>query len=193
MTDNIYTVQLGQQFRNAFGYTPYQVTPVAVNIGEAKSQYDAMPAYEPSTPTVDIITLFHDELGEVNLEMLVSVDASRQKNIRTTIVNENQESGLPQGEVVESYGWQPWNLTLKGILIDNESGQYPTDKVEQLRALGDIHDTFQIYSDYINRGLGIEEIYFTKIDIKRDPKFVNAQPFTLSAKSHTPVEALIIE
>ncbi|MEQ8685442.1 MAG: DUF6046 domain-containing protein [Imperialibacter sp.] len=207
-----FRINLQNRFSSAFGFVAKNVTPRVADIGLSNGGlYLPLPTFDPQlprafglngAPVFDMLEFEHPSLplqqtneGARNIfrfDMPIMIDASRTKRNSVTQVNENQEAGLPAGEVVESFGWSPWSIRIRGILIDTDNHHYPYDALEALMELVNIHDVLKCNSLYTN-ALDVTSVYVTgQIGLPSEPNFPDSQPFTLELKSHEPVSALTL-
>ena len=110
----------------------------------------------------------------------------RTKNIVKTIVDGSDS------EVIESFGCKSWDIIIEGILVDLDAHTYPSDKVQQLRALFEINDILEVMDNQICEDLRIQSIY---IDDLQELKFVegfnDTIKFKMKAYSIKPLEFFI--
>lgn len=140
----------------------------------------------------DLVTLKNPSVADLDIELLTFIEISRDKRLNTTVVNEDMEGGLPAGEVIESYGWRPWKIRMKGLLVDMESKDYPLKQLQLLKKMADVHDTLEIVSPDFLTPLGITFAAIKRVQFARDNVYPDTQLFTLNLQSHAPIEALIL-
>ena len=110
----------------------------------------------------------------------------RSKNIVTTKVDGSD------AVVVESFGSGPWTIKFDGILVDLENHQYPADKMSQFRNMFEANTTYEVWDCDILADLGIEQLYFEKIDeLKVLDDYPDTVHYKLTAYSIKPVEFFI--
>lgn len=205
---------MSSRHSKAFGFTAGNILPRAAGIGMAgKLNYfgtktmperhqpanrttGALQIIEPikaagvsrmGTPVFDIITLTNQDAGlSYTFDILPMVDISRAKKIVETEIN-----GGP-GEVVELISSKHWDVRLRGLLVDMQHHQFPLDQLQQLNDLFDVADTFKVESELLN-AMGIMEVYFKDFAPQFLEGFRDTIGFTLTGKSHVPVEILLME
>lgn len=91
------------------------------------------------------------------------------------------------GEVVERYGDNAWDIRMQGLLVDMENHEFPLGRLEQLRKMFETSDHFKIASDIFN-ALGIANVYFYDIDIAGIAGFKDTVTYNLGARSIKPIE-----
>ena len=111
---------------------------------------------------------------------------TRSKNIVKTVVDGSDS------EVIESFGCKSWDITIEGILIDLDEHSYPSDKVQQLRALFEINDILEVMDNQICEDLRIQSIYFESLEkLEIVQGFNDTMQFKIKAHSIKPLEFFI--
>ena len=91
--------------------------------------------------------------------------------------------------VVEDFGLEQWSITLDGLLVDMETHQYPTAKMQRFRQLFETPDTYDVLECQVMTDLGINALYFTEVNnlavLENYPDTIKYQ---LKAKSMLPPE-----
>ncbi len=114
------------------------------------------------------------------------VSVTRQKQIITTTVDGSDS------QVVESFGMQPYDITLSGIMVDVENHCYPSVKVQQLRELFNSNVIFDVLDSKLMADLGIDSLYFTSLDkLEVLVEYQDTVKYVLKAKSIKPLEFFI--
>ena len=201
-----FQIDLSSRFRSAFGITSSFASDVVANNQSTSNSYSDADFFVPkgtkTTGTNYLAELYDGERvydllslssanNSLNLEMIVMLSLSRSKRVVTTVINQDQEGGLPSGEVVESFGWLPWEISIKGLLVNMETKAYPLAQLKQLNRMADVHDTLAVESEFLNE-MKIYSTYITKFSLVRENQFPDTQAFTLNMKSHATIEALIL-
>ena len=110
----------------------------------------------------------------------------RDKNIIKTAIDGSDS------EVVESFGCKSWEITMEGILVDMESHQYPQTKMQELREMFEVNNSFEVFDCDIMADLGIENIYIDKLnELKVLMEYQDTIKYKLIAHSIKPVEFFI--
>lgn len=145
-------------------------------------------------PIFDMLTLEHPSLPDRSFAFRypVMITPSREPNISTTIVNENFEAGIQPGEVIESFGWKPWRISIRGLMVDVDNSQFPLDQVGQLNRAIRINDTYKVVSLFLNE-LDIFEVYVSgAVQFTPSKDFKDTCEFQITLSSHEPIEALTL-
>lgn len=104
------------------------------------------------------------------------INFSREKNLIETNISGGD------GVVVERWGTKPWNIDIKGVLIDVENRTYPSNKITQLNDFFEKNTVINVvglqFSDK-----NIDSIYLKDISITPIEGFQDTIQFSLQASS----------
>ena len=84
--------------------------------------------------------------------------------------------------IIERWTTKPWEIEIKGILIDLENRQYPSDKIRELHQLFKINDILDAYGIQFEEK-DIEAIYLKSLSITPTEGFADTVQFSLSASA----------
>ena len=94
--------------------------------------------------------------------------------------------------VVEDFGLKPWDITINGLLVDMESHQYPTAKMQRFRQLFETPDIFDVLECQVMTDLGINALYFETVnDLSVLDNYPDTVKYKLIAHSTQPPEFTI--
>lgn len=94
--------------------------------------------------------------------------------------------------VVESFGLEPWDITMNGILVDLDTHNFPSAKVQRLRQLFETPEIFDVEACQVMADLEIHALYFDGIkDLQVLEDYPDTVKYELSAKSIQPAEFTI--
>lgn len=119
--------------------------------------------------------LLNDGQGSIYAPPLM-INFSREKNLIETNISGGD------GVVVERWGTKPWNLDIKGILIDFENRNYPTEKIKELNKFFEHNGTIKVIGTQFEEK-NIESIYIRDISITPIEGFQDTIQFTINASS----------
>ena len=88
--------------------------------------------------------------------------------------------------VVERWGTNPWNIRIKGILVDTQNRTYPSSKIKELYRFfkyNGVVDSFG--TQFIDKS--IKSLYFKRISVQGVEGFPDTIQFLLEARSISPV------
>ncbi|MDY3352299.1 DUF6046 domain-containing protein [Riemerella anatipestifer] len=105
------------------------------------------------------------------------IEAIRPKKIVTTdIVGRD-------GTIDELVGLQDWELSIKGLIINYESTDYPEDEVRALQELCELKSTQLECEGTFLTMLGIRYLNIYRLSLPPTPGYSNIQKFEIEAKS----------
>ncbi|AXG70434.1 hypothetical protein KORDIASMS9_02674 [Kordia sp. SMS9] len=108
------------------------------------------------------------------------ISFSRDKQLIETPVNDSDNV------VIERWGTNPWNIRMRGLLIDVENRHYPEVSVTKLERLFDYNGVVDASgTQFFDKN--IASIYFKSIEISGVQGYQDTVQYTLVAKSITPV------
>lgn len=111
---------------------------------------------------------------------------TRDKQIVTTGVDGSDAI------VVESFGVNPWVITIEGILVDMEEHLYPQVQLRKLRELFEVNAMFDVLACEVLDDLGVRSLYIENLEsLKFVDGYQDTVKYILKAKSMQPVEFFI--
>ncbi|SHK71421.1 DUF6046 domain-containing protein [Epilithonimonas mollis] len=114
------------------------------------------------------------------------IDFSREKNLIETSVSGGD------GVVIERFGARPWNIDIKGILIDVENRNYPTEKIKELIDVFEHNDIITVVGQQFYEK-NIDSIYIKSISINPIEGFTDTVHFSLTASSISSVSWTLLK
>lgn len=111
---------------------------------------------------------------------------SREKNLIETNVSGGDSV------VIERWGTKPWNIDIRGILIDTEAHNYPSEKIKELCRLFDYNDIISVVGRQFYEK-DIKSIYLKSVDVTPVEGFADTIQFTLKASSINPVTYTLLK
>lgn len=194
-------IDLGSRYRASFGYTTPNQSDRLKKLGFTEDTgMAAVEVYVTGDVSFEELELYgngfdltfgyamltkNGSLGNVFAPPPM-ISWSRGKRITVTTLDGNE------GDVVEKYGTEPWQIKMQGLLIDMENHRYPAAQVRKLREVFEVDAAFEV-SGQIFDDLGIQSIYFTNIEISGVQGFADTISFSLDAHAIKPVEAFLKE
>ena len=107
------------------------------------------------------------------------ISFSRKKNLIITDVNDSNGFGA---DVVERWNNAPWEIRMRGILIDTETHNYPTELVKIVSRLFSFGGTIDVAGTQFTEK-DISYMNITSIDINPVVGFADTIQFSLTARS----------
>jgi len=108
------------------------------------------------------------------------MDFSQEKSLVETEVNDDNPI------IIERWGTKPWDISIKGLLIDMEEHNYPEDKINSLNKLWKNNTIIKVTgAQFLDKD--IASIYFKSIDFSPLVGFQDTIQFSINATSIKPV------
>lgn len=143
---------------------------------------------------------FGDPNNPTNLKFARMLEGSGDGSIYAPplMMNFGREKNLIETQVsggdmmvIERWGTKPWNIEIRGVLIDVENRSYPTDKIKALCRLFEHNATILVTgTQFIEKN--IKYIYIKDISITPVEGFQDTIQFTLNASSINEVSFTLI-
>ena len=139
---------------------------VEFSISDNKSNY---------SEKLEFSSVLKGERGNIFAPPLM-INFSQDKSLIETEVNDDD------AVVIERWGTKPWNIEIKGLLIDLDNRIYPSDEIKRLNLIWKCNQVVEV------AGLQFEErqidaIYFKSIEFTPLEGFQDTIQFSLSANS----------
>ncbi len=94
--------------------------------------------------------------------------------------------------VVEDFGLGQWEINIDGLLIDLDTHQYPTAKMQMFRQMFETPDVFDVLECQVMTDLGINALYFYETHgLTVLENYSDTVKYELKAKSIQPPEFTI--
>lgn len=114
------------------------------------------------------------------------ISVSREKILSITIPDRSE------AEIVENFGKKPYEIKIKGLIVDMAEHQYPGKQVKQLRKFNDIQGYMDVTCQLLN-DLGIYSIYITQMDeLTGVEGFEDTLSYSFTARSAQPAEFILL-
>ncbi len=127
---------------------------------------------------------FGTSSGEDSVKFMappLMISFSRDKNVVRTQIDRSET------EVIEHFGLRPWTIDIQGILIDQESHEYPSYLVKAVREMFNSWGTYKVISDLF-MDLDITEIFFESgLQVGFVEGYADTVKFSVQAISVMPV------
>ncbi|CAI9429699.1 DUF6046 domain-containing protein [Candidatus Ornithobacterium hominis] len=104
------------------------------------------------------------------------IDFNREKQLIETEVSGSDNI------VVERWGTRPWQLNMRGILIDVQNRRYPEELITKLHRLFEVNNVIPVSGVQLE-DKEIDTIYLNSIDINHVEGFMDTIQFSFSASS----------
>lgn len=104
------------------------------------------------------------------------VEFSQEKNLIETEVNDDDPV------VIERWGTKPWEINMRGLLIDLDNRIYPGEQIRRLNRNWKENQIVKVSGQQFEE-LDIDSLYFRSIDFTRIEGFQDTVQFTINASS----------
>ena len=104
------------------------------------------------------------------------IDFRREKDLVET------ETNGDDNVIVERWGTRPWEISMRGILIDVENRQYPTEQVRKIHRLFKHNNVIAVVGKLFEEK-DIDMIYFKDVSITPLEGFSDSVQFSFNASS----------
>ncbi|TGN26749.1 DUF6046 domain-containing protein [Empedobacter tilapiae] len=182
------TIDLASRFAAAFGLNAASKV-VSKVFGEKMAGKIKGFEYYPSTNTnVEYVKLITPQKD--SLEFSAVLDSARGNVFAPPLMMTfSQEKSLIETEVndddpivIERWGTKPWNIEMKGLLIDLDNRIYPTEEIKKLKKVWSYNGVIAVEGIQFQEK-GIDSIYFKSIDFSPIEGFQDTMQVSISASS----------
>lgn len=104
------------------------------------------------------------------------IDFSQEKNLIETEVNDDDPV------VIERWGTKPWDINMRGLLIDLDNRIYPGEQIKRLNQNWKRNQIVKVVGQQFEE-LDIDTIYFRSIEFTRIEGYQDTVQFTINASS----------
>lgn len=192
------------RYSTAFGFTPGHISNALVEAGferAIKQRHDTnfkASVYVFDTNThFDEVLLYNDsqqylfayrELAEEYSEVFATppiLSLNRKKNLVITPLDNSDI------EVIERYSTEPYQITLKGLMIDMEDHNFPLAKLETLNKIFEVNSIWKV-SSQILAAVGVGSIIIQDISIDFVEGYEDTIAYSLVARATKSIEYQLI-
>lgn len=193
-------INLAARYAAAFGIMAINNRINQAVITREENEYN-IEVYEDYDPTSEEVTMSYGSAGnQIELKFAKMLEGSGGGSIYAPplMINFSREKNLIETEVsggdmvvIERWGTKPWNIDIRGILIDVENHRYPTEKVDALCRFFEHNYTIRVKGQqFIEKN--IKSIYLKDVSFTPVEGFQDTMQFTLSASSINEVNFTLI-
>lgn len=185
-------INLAARYAAAFGYAKIEQYVSNAVVTNEDNRYHIQ-YFDDFDPDVEKIRIEHSSLKmEFGSMMLVNengeikessvfapplmMDFRRSKDIVETETNGDDNI------IIERWATKPWEISMKGILIDVQNRHYPSDQIRRLHQLFKINDVLEVYGVQFEEK-DIDAIYLKDISITPVEGFSDTVQFSITASS----------
>ncbi|MGP1500752.1 MAG: DUF6046 domain-containing protein [Bergeyella cardium] len=185
-------INLATRYAAAFGLSKIDQYISNAVVTNEDNRYDIQ-YFSDFDPNTEKIRLEHSSLSVEFGSMLVfnekneqeestvfapplMMDFRRSKEIIIT------ETNGDDNVIIERWNTQPWEISMKGILIDVQNRHYPSDQIRKLHQLFKINDVLEVFGVQFEEK-DIDAIYLKDISITPLEGFSDTIQFSFTASS----------
>ena len=194
-------IELGRRYAAAFGLLGSNNLPGSALVWKGNKRYNLESFDAPNTEFENVKFKYDGKevafaalpfkgkdtdgvLGNV-LAPPPLVSFSRQKAHIETPVNDSDNV------VVERWGTKPWQIRIRGLLIDMDERNYPEQRITALYKLFRYNGVVEVSgTQFFDKD--IFSLFFTDVEITSVQGFSDTVQFSLQAKSTMPVEFTLL-
>lgn len=184
-------INLAARYAAAFGIMAISNKINQVVVTQEDNKYN-VEVYEDFDPDFEEVKFsFGDSNNPTDLFFAKMLEGSGDDTIYAPplMMNFSREKSLIETQVsggdaivIERWGTKPWNIEIRGVLIDVENRKYPSKKIEQLCRLFEHNNTIAVIGQQFYEK-NIKNIYLKDVSITPVEGFQDTMQFTLNASS----------
>ena len=179
-------IDLAARYASAFGIVKASELMSAVVLTKEDNKYE-VEFFDDFNPVTEDVRLRYNG-DELRFFSMLSGDSSsifapplmmdfrREKDLIET------ETNGDDNVIVERWGTKPWEISMRGILIDVENRQYPTEQVRKLHRLFKHNNVVEVVGVLFEEK-DIDMIYFKDVSITPLEGFSDSVQFSFTASS----------
>lgn len=179
-------IDLAARYASAFGIVKASELMSAVVLTKEDNKYE-VEFFDDFNPVTEDVRLRYNG-DELRFFSMLSGDSSsvfapplmmdfrREKDLIET------ETNGDDNVIVERWGTKPWEISMRGILIDVENRQYPTEHVRKLHRLFKHNNVVEVVGVLFEEK-DIDMIYFKDVSITPLEGFSDSVQFSFTASS----------
>ena len=181
-------IDLAGRYAAAFGIVKASEMMAAVSLTKEDNKYE-VDFFDDYDPTTEDIRLRYDG-NELRFFSMLSGDSSSSSVFAPPMMMDfRREKDLVETEtngddnmIVERWGTRPWEISMRGILIDVENRQYPTEQVRKLHRLFKHNNVVEVIGMLFEEK-DIDTIYFSEVSITPLEGYSDSVQFSFTARS----------
>lgn len=179
-------IDLAGRYAAAFGIVKASEMMSKVVLTKEDNKYE-LDFFDDFNPVTEDVRLRYDG-QELKFFTMLSGDSSsvfapplmldfrREKDLVVT------ETNGDDNVIVERWGTRPWEISIRGILIDVENRQYPTEQIRKLHRMFKYNNVIEVIGVLFEEK-DIDIIYFTEVSITPMEGYSDTVQFSLTASS----------
>ncbi|MEG0927259.1 DUF6046 domain-containing protein [Chryseobacterium sp.] len=193
-------INLAARYAAAFGVMAIsnKINQAVVTLEDNKYNIEVYEDFDPDFEEIKMT--FGDVKNPIKLFFAKMLEGSADGSIYAPplMINFSREKNLIETQVsggdmvvIERWGTKPWNIEIRGILIDVDNHNYPSKKVDQLCRLFEHNNTIEVEGiQFIEKN--IKNIYLRDVSITPVEGFQDTIQFALNASAINEVNFTLI-
>lgn len=192
------------RFKTAFGFVAGNVASrlASTGFGDVQKVGDnyGLTVYNGRDAAFDEVTLkkgvngpsylfAYRSLAEDYNNVFATPPMLRMSRAKRLVVSVIDNSDL---EVVERYSTEPWEISLRGLLIDMVNHEFPLDKLQTMNEIFEVNSIWTVSSEIIN-AIGVDAIYIKDIEIEFVEGYEDTIAYTMTTRAIKPLEYQLIK
>jgi hypothetical protein len=192
------------RYQTAFGFTPGHISNALIEAGfdrAIKQRHDtnfqaSVYVFDNNTH-FDAVTLRNNskeylfayrELAEEYSEVFATPPIISLKRSKRLIITPIDNSDI---EVIERFNTEPYQITLKGLLIDMEEHRFPLDKLETINHIFEVNGIWKVDSEIL-LAVGVNSIVIQDINIEFVEGYEDTIAYDITARATKSIEYQLI-
>lgn len=179
-------INLAGRYAAAFGIVKASEMMSQVVLTKEDNKYE-LDFFDDFNPVTEDVRLRYDG-QELKFFSMLSGDSSsifapplmldfrREKDLIET------ETNGDDNVIVERWGTRPWQISMRGILIDVENRQYPTEQIRKLHRMFKYNNIIEVVGILFEEK-DIDNIYFSEVSITPMEGYSDTVQFSFTASS----------
>lgn len=192
------------RYQTAFGFTPGHISSALIEAGfdraikqRHNTNFQASVYVLDNDTHFDEVMLYNDsdqylfayrELAEEYSEVFATPPIISLKRGKRLIITPIDNSDI---EVVERFNTEPYQITLKGLMIDMEEHRFPLDKLEKLNDIFEVNSIWKVSSEIL-AAVRVDSIVIQDIDIEFVEGYEDTIAYNISARATKSIEYQLI-
>ena len=192
------------RYQTAFGFTPGHISNTLVEAGFERaikkyhdSNFQASVYVFDSNTHFDEVLLYNDsgqylfayrELADEYNDVFATppiLSFKRSKKVAITPIDNTDI------EEIERYSTEPYQITMRGLLIDMVEHQFPLDKLEKLNDIFEVNSIWKVSSEIL-AAIRVDSLVILDIDIEFVEGYEDTIAYNITARATKSIEYQLI-
>jgi len=192
------------RYYQAFGFTPGHISNVLIQAGfdaAIRRKHDtnftnSIYVFDDNTH-FDEVTLYNDteqylfgyrELADEYTDVFALPPIISLRRGKRLIITPVDNSDI---EVIERFSTEPYQITLRGLLIDLDEHQFPLEKLEKINDIFEVNSIWKVSSEIL-LAVRVDSLVIQDIEIEFIEGFEDTIAYTITARATKSIEYQLI-